>query len=401
MEKFVDYFNFLNSFFGLSVYSYNTNKKCYVKSYFKIIYSITILVLTFLIFPRIIEILSDNVSEMSGNQLLSKLVCIFQTLFQLFLNIVLMFYKLLYCNKNILNLNHYTMFKSMFNIKLNNGVVRKLNKYNDGRYIFILSSVILFFVQLVTNIIVMSAIINYRIDKYPYIAFYIFTYFQLISAGNIFYENILQYKFMISCVNQTLSDYLEIYRYALKYRSKARSILVSCNVSDDLNVMQKLNSEIYFSIRQMIECESFTMSVVFLHNFLEIIVSLFYQFIGQVVYVDGFNNERKLLEIFGISYITCNIIAVLLYIAVCERMQEEMSTTAKILHEFPVHKTDDRLKESINRFSLQILQEKRPISVCGMFNVDNTLLYSMISSMTSYLILLVQFQLQGVGSSKG
>ncbi|XP_059621190.1 putative gustatory receptor 28b [Phlebotomus argentipes] len=71
-----------------------------------------------------------------------------------------------------------------------------------------------------------------------------------------------------------------------------------------------------------------------------------------------------------------------------------MTKTAKILHEFPVHQTDDRLKESISRFSLQILQEKRPISVCGMFNVDNTLLYSMISSMTSYLILLIQFQME-------
>lgn len=324
MRKFVDYFNFLNSFFGLSLYSYNKNKKSYVKSHFKIVYNITILVLTSITFPRIIKVLSDNVSEMSGNEL-SKLVCIFQTMFQMMLNVVLMLYKLLYCNKNILNLNQYTMFKSTFNMKLNNGVVHKLNKFNNFRFIFILSSVILFFVQFITNIIVMSEVINYHFEKYPYIVGYIFTYFQLVSAGNIFYENILQYKFMISCVNQTLRDYLEIYRYALKYRSKAHSIVISCNISDDLNVMQKLNSEIYFSIRQMIECESFTMSVVFLHNFLEIIVSLFYQFIGQVVYVKGFNNERKMLEIFGISYITCNIIAVLLYIAVCERMQEEVN----------------------------------------------------------------------------
>ncbi|XP_059621658.1 gustatory receptor for sugar taste 43a-like [Phlebotomus argentipes] len=109
-----------------------------------------------------------------------------------------------------------------------------------------------------------------------------------------------------------------------------------------------------------------------------------------------FENEPQFM-ILGNSFTLSNFISIFLCIGVCERMQQEMTTTAKILHEFPVHQTDDRLKESISRFSLQILQERRPISVCGMFNVDNTLLYSMISSMTSYLILLIQFQLQGVG----
>uniref|UniRef100_A0A3F2ZEQ5 Gustatory receptor n=1 Tax=Phlebotomus papatasi TaxID=29031 RepID=A0A3F2ZEQ5_PHLPP len=398
MITFVDYFNFINSFFGLSLYSYDKNKKCFYKSHVKIGYCSTILIITIFVYPSIINFIVSKILDISGSHL-AELVSIFQTLSELALSVSLMLYKLLNYNKDISCRNNYEKLKEFFDKHSRNGPVSQLNIANRRNILLIISAV-LFYIQVLTTVGVLSRIITSGTEGYYYAACYAFTYSQIALTGNIFFERILQHKFMISQINRTLETYLETLTYEIKYRSKAHCEIVSCKMSDDLDKLQELNSSIYSLIAELMQYESFSMIIVFLQKFIEIIIPLFYQFVAQYLYVIQFYNAPQFL-IFGVFYISCTTASVCLYIGICERMQQEMSTTAKILHEFPVHKTDDRLKESINRFSLQILQEKRPISVCGMFNVDNTLLYSMISSMTSYLILLVQFQLQGVGSSKG
>uniref|UniRef100_A0A3F2ZER3 Gustatory receptor n=1 Tax=Phlebotomus papatasi TaxID=29031 RepID=A0A3F2ZER3_PHLPP len=354
-------------------------------SNFKIFYSITIFSVNCLIRPGITAFLLNNISKISNSDLV-KLVCIVQTQSQIWLNVFLMFHKLLNYRKDILCRNNYEKLKEIFNEFTNNGIMTELKIRYYRNILLTISLIVLFFFPLVTITSVIIRVMRFRSEGFYYVICYIFLFSQIFLSGENFFRTILKYKFMISQINRTLETYLETLTYEIKYKSKAHCEIVSCKMSDNLNKLQELNSSIYSLIAELMQYESFSMIIVFLHKFVEIIISLFYQFVAQLLCVVEFCNDPHFI-IFGICYASCHATV--------------MSTTAKILHEFPVHKTDDRLKESINRFSLQILQEKRPISVCGMFNVDNTLLYSMISSMTSYLILLVQFQLQGVGSSKG
>ncbi|KAJ9583546.1 hypothetical protein L9F63_022109, partial [Diploptera punctata] len=44
-------------------------------------------------------------------------------------------------------------------------------------------------------------------------------------------------------------------------------------------------------------------------------------------------------------------------------------------------------------FSLQLLHQKIQFTACGFFPLDFTLLYSIVGAVTTYLVILVQFQL--------
>uniref|UniRef100_A0A3F2ZEQ9 Gustatory receptor n=1 Tax=Phlebotomus papatasi TaxID=29031 RepID=A0A3F2ZEQ9_PHLPP len=397
MINFGNYLNVLNTFFALSLSSFDPKKTSFAISYAKLIYCMALLGFIPITYPNIVRILRENMLKGSGNQL-SKLLASFQSTFIYILNSSLLLYKLINCKNDVSRKNQYIHFKVNFNNYLKNA---KLKKGRDNRlFLLVTSSLIIFALQAISLIIVTLRVLHRPIHGFQYIVVHWFYYFQILSSGNIFLERILQFQFMLSSINRTLKENLDISRHKIEYRSKAYQMTVFCKISDNLNNLEELNSKIYSFIRELIQYDAFIMNISLLQKVLEIIVPIFFQFVSRFLSNEHYHTE-PLFIVFGLIYMICNCCSLLIYITVCQNTENEMSTTAKILHEFPVHKTDDRLKESINRFSLQILQEKRPISVCGMFNVDNTLLYSMISSMTSYLILLVQFQLQGVGSSKG
>nr|CAD7573886.1 unnamed protein product [Timema californicum] len=44
-------------------------------------------------------------------------------------------------------------------------------------------------------------------------------------------------------------------------------------------------------------------------------------------------------------------------------------------------------------FSLQLLHSKIQFTACGFFTLDYTLLHSIVAALTTYLIILIQFQL--------
>lgn len=59
----------------------------------------------------------------------------------------------------------------------------------------------------------------------------------------------------------------------------------------------------------------------------------------------------------------------------------------KIAHEF--HNEQQNL--FFGQFSLQLLHQKIQFTAFGFFNIDFTLLYTTIASITTYLVILIQF----------
>ncbi|KAJ9600499.1 hypothetical protein L9F63_009269 [Diploptera punctata] len=47
----------------------------------------------------------------------------------------------------------------------------------------------------------------------------------------------------------------------------------------------------------------------------------------------------------------------------------------------------------MQQFSLQLLHRKVQFTACGFFPLDFTLLYSIVGAVTTYLVILIQFQL--------
>ncbi|EEB13498.1 Gustatory receptor PhGr6 [Pediculus humanus corporis] len=71
---------------------------------------------------------------------------------------------------------------------------------------------------------------------------------------------------------------------------------------------------------------------------------------------------------------------------------QEAEKTANYLHELFIDNDDVDVKEEIEIFSLQLLHRKVEFNACGFFKLDFTLLYSMVGAVTTYIIILMQFQ---------
>uniref|UniRef100_A0A6E8V3E4 Gustatory receptor n=1 Tax=Anopheles coluzzii TaxID=1518534 RepID=A0A6E8V3E4_ANOCL len=71
----------------------------------------------------------------------------------------------------------------------------------------------------------------------------------------------------------------------------------------------------------------------------------------------------------------------------------EAEKTGVLLNEFLPTDPNPRVERCIESFAIELLHEDFKINNCGMYDVDYTLMFSMIATITSYLIMLVQFQL--------
>uniref|UniRef100_A0A182NQX2 Gustatory receptor n=1 Tax=Anopheles dirus TaxID=7168 RepID=A0A182NQX2_9DIPT len=71
----------------------------------------------------------------------------------------------------------------------------------------------------------------------------------------------------------------------------------------------------------------------------------------------------------------------------------EAEKTGVLLNEFLPTDPNVRVERCIESFTIELLHQDFKISNCGLYNVDYTLMFSMIATITSYLIMLVQFQL--------
>lgn len=320
MVNFENYLNIVNTFFALSLSSFDSKKASFVISYAKLIYCFALLGFIPIMYPNIVRILRENMLKGSGNQL-TKLLASFQSTFIYILNSSLLLFKLIYCNDDVSRKNQYIHLKVNFNNYLRNA---KLRMGRDNRLFFLVtSSLIIFALQVVSLIIVTLRVLHRPVQGFQYIVGHWFYYFQILSSGNIFLERILQFKFMLSCINRTLKENLDITRHKIKYRSKAYQMTVFCKISDNLNNLEELNSKIYSFIRELIQYDSFIMNISLLQKLLEIIVPIFFQFVSRFL-SDEHYHTQPLFIVFGLIYMISNCGSLLLYITVCQITENEV-----------------------------------------------------------------------------
>lgn len=72
---------------------------------------------------------------------------------------------------------------------------------------------------------------------------------------------------------------------------------------------------------------------------------------------------------------------------------QQANRTAVLVHKLITKTRDPGLREELRLFSLQLLHRKVKFTACGFFPLDFTLLYSIVGAVTTYLVILIQFQL--------
>ncbi|XP_069677283.1 putative gustatory receptor 28b [Periplaneta americana] len=71
----------------------------------------------------------------------------------------------------------------------------------------------------------------------------------------------------------------------------------------------------------------------------------------------------------------------------------QANRTAVLVHKLLSKTKDPEVREELQLFSLQLLHRKVQFTACGFFPLDFTLLYSIVGAVTTYLVILIQFQI--------
>jgi hypothetical protein len=135
--------------------------------------------------------------------------------------------------------------------------------------------------------------------------------------------------------------------------------------------------------------------------FLEITVCLY----GSLTYVTGLftcelysPSKWNMLAVF-IMWTTMNLSKLIAVTASCHAASEQANHAAVLVQKLLVVQTlYPKTTAELQLLSQQLLHRKVRFTACGFFPIDFTLLYSMAGSVTTYLIILLQYNGEDMGS---
>ncbi|XP_043285602.1 gustatory receptor for bitter taste 66a-like [Venturia canescens] len=96
-----------------------------------------------------------------------------------------------------------------------------------------------------------------------------------------------------------------------------------------------------------------------------------------------------------VSYIQLEIsysLPIIITVIICNWTSNQAAHTAELIHEIRAMNTDSQLYDVIKSFSLQLHHQKLEFTACGLFPLDSSLLQMMVGKITTYLVILIQFQ---------
>ncbi|XP_059617730.1 putative gustatory receptor 2a [Phlebotomus argentipes] len=107
------------------------------------------------------------------------------------------------------------------------------------------------------------------------------------------------------------------------------------------------------------------------------------------------HDERRATKVPGIvGWILLNFIEMVIFCFVCHQVKEEGQYVGAHLQCFRVENThSDEVDTMIDAFSRQIHHQRVEIRPCGFFIVDLTLIFSLIATVTTYIMILIQFDI--------
>ncbi|XP_044258468.1 putative gustatory receptor 28b isoform X1 [Tribolium madens] len=100
------------------------------------------------------------------------------------------------------------------------------------------------------------------------------------------------------------------------------------------------------------------------------------------------DHSRLLYNLYDCLVIVLHSVETGAMVMICSKTRNEAKNSANILHQFPKTFTD--IDSFIQLFSMQLLDEEVEFWACGVFIINETLLFSMVGAITSYLIIVFQ-----------
>ncbi|XP_052895712.1 putative gustatory receptor 28b [Anopheles moucheti] len=112
------------------------------------------------------------------------------------------------------------------------------------------------------------------------------------------------------------------------------------------------------------------------------------------------------LLVYTVLWIVLHAAKILMILYPCHLVQRERDRTGPILYRFDPTVKDSALNNALAKFSSQLLHVRGPLTACGVINLEMTLISTMVGALTTYLVILIQFesavtQGQSAGAANG
>uniref|UniRef100_A0A182UJD5 Gustatory receptor n=1 Tax=Anopheles melas TaxID=34690 RepID=A0A182UJD5_9DIPT len=166
-------------------------------------------------------------------------------------------------------------------------------------------------------------------------------------------------------------------------------LILFCRTHDELCEIGKVVNRMY----------SVQMLVAMAHGFVAITAEFYF------LYCSLTQQEVPILfrtaEVFllGLAYIVYTALKCIVPIFVCWRTKTDSQRTGIELHYLANAVDEVHCYEVVNHLSLKLLNHQLNFSACGFFDLDMTTLYAITGAITSYLIILIQFNLAAIQKS--
>ncbi|XP_044731175.1 putative gustatory receptor 28b [Chrysoperla carnea] len=158
-------------------------------------------------------------------------------------------------------------------------------------------------------------------------------------------------------------------------------------------ILRQLYDRLCDNSRQLNRAFSLQLLFTFGNAFVVIFCSVYGCLFGYVV--NGQITDRTNIKYFFLPFVVLSvaILKLLLMVFSCENMVGESRLTGSIIQKISLTTQQRQIKDMVQEFSLQLMHQSISITAFGFFNVDCTLLQTIVGAVTTYLIILIQFDL--------
>ncbi|XP_055605854.1 putative gustatory receptor 28b [Uranotaenia lowii] len=195
----------------------------------------------------------------------------------------------------------------------------------------------------------------------------------------------------ISSAVQQLCDFDEDQSYWDTHQAKKHRICMK--VASELDRLAHLHRDVTTVSKEIVKLVDSSLLLVIMWYFLIIIFGIFYTYTTLVT--DLRSNVSPTLSTYT-SASGCAVFEAFQFyclVSAAGLLTKRAEKTGLVLNKFFKADVEERVDRTINMFSMELLHDTYSIENFGMFKVDFTLIYSMVATITNYLILMVQFQL--------
>ncbi|RLZ02216.1 Gustatory receptor 7 [Cephus cinctus] len=126
-----------------------------------------------------------------------------------------------------------------------------------------------------------------------------------------------------------------------------------------------------------------------LTTFWVLTTALYYTFVELRKGVDHMNFKQLCTHA---HWFFIYLIGIALIVTACNWTRNQATSAGKFLHQMDLSNTDISFYQSVQSFSLQMHHQKIAFSGAGLFPLDSSLLQSIAAAVTTYLVILIQFE---------